>query len=464
MKAKEFFKSNAFKSLAVLLVIVIIAGALLAVFNDLLYVSDTEKENRIYSKIYGETVETENVPFDAEQGEFADGKVEKAVKVKKDGNYLVKATGNNAFGGGTVTVWVVIEMKEGKLDGVGKVVFDSTTVSKYYETSSDFFKKFNNSDEQVKEGEYFGVSDGIVNPSTGATASARAINNAVNTAIDFVKSVVLGESVGGETYRYEKYINMDKSVITPVVSENKVDYELVVKANGDAVEFKINVTVTDNVITAYKVVKNGSTYGYEDSMPQDFIAEENNYFVGKTLQDVEALLSDDGSLSEAGNTLHTGATFSTQSCIWAAAFATANYWDFLYPIEYGDYMDTVDYTVSGNEVAYVLKTVVNGDAVEFEINVTVTEGVITAYKVVKNGSTYGYEDSMPQDFIAEENNYFVGKTLQEIKALLTDDGALNSAGNALHTGATYSTQSCIWAAVYALANYDAILIRGGEQA
>ena len=42
MTAKEFFKSTAFKSLAVLIVIVLVAGALLAIFNDLLYVSDEE--------------------------------------------------------------------------------------------------------------------------------------------------------------------------------------------------------------------------------------------------------------------------------------------------------------------------------------------------------------------------------------------------------------------------------------
>ena len=39
MTVKEFFKSNAFKSLAVLIAIVLVAGALLAIFNDILYIS-----------------------------------------------------------------------------------------------------------------------------------------------------------------------------------------------------------------------------------------------------------------------------------------------------------------------------------------------------------------------------------------------------------------------------------------
>ena len=40
MTVKQFFKSAAFKSLTVLLAIVIVAGALLAIFNDLLKVTD----------------------------------------------------------------------------------------------------------------------------------------------------------------------------------------------------------------------------------------------------------------------------------------------------------------------------------------------------------------------------------------------------------------------------------------
>ena len=187
MKAKEFFKSNAFKSLAVLLVIVIIAGALLAVFNDLLYVSDTEKENRIYSKIYGETVETENVPFDAEQGEFADGKVEKAVKVKKDGNYLVKSTGKGGFSGGTVTCWVVIEVKGGAISGVGKVIIDSNVGQSYINYINDkFLTAFTTNYE---DGAYFTPAEGFIK--TGATMSATAICNAVNGAVDYLKALTL---------------------------------------------------------------------------------------------------------------------------------------------------------------------------------------------------------------------------------------------------------------------------------
>ena len=57
MTVKQFFKSAAFKSLTVLLAIVIVAGALLAIFNDLLKVTDEEKFKRSLQKIYGGNAE-----------------------------------------------------------------------------------------------------------------------------------------------------------------------------------------------------------------------------------------------------------------------------------------------------------------------------------------------------------------------------------------------------------------------
>ena len=61
MTVKAFFKSNAFKSLAVLIAIVLVAGALLAICNDLLYISDEERLARSLSKIYGKEVTAEEV-------------------------------------------------------------------------------------------------------------------------------------------------------------------------------------------------------------------------------------------------------------------------------------------------------------------------------------------------------------------------------------------------------------------
>ena len=75
MTTKEFFKSNAFKSLAVLIAIVLVAGALLAVFNDLLYISEEERLNRTLSSIYGKEVTAETVELTDEEKQTAYGTV-----------------------------------------------------------------------------------------------------------------------------------------------------------------------------------------------------------------------------------------------------------------------------------------------------------------------------------------------------------------------------------------------------
>ena len=61
MTVKQFFRSNAFKSLAVLIAIVLVAGVLLAICNDIFFVSDEERFARSIAKIYGAEVETQEL-------------------------------------------------------------------------------------------------------------------------------------------------------------------------------------------------------------------------------------------------------------------------------------------------------------------------------------------------------------------------------------------------------------------
>jgi len=53
MKANKIFGSLWFKCIAVLLVISCVAGGLLAILNDVLYVSAEERSARAIKKIYG---------------------------------------------------------------------------------------------------------------------------------------------------------------------------------------------------------------------------------------------------------------------------------------------------------------------------------------------------------------------------------------------------------------------------
>ena len=52
----KFFKSTWFKCIAVLLSRAVVLGGLLAILNDLLYVSPEERTGRAFEKIYGRTL------------------------------------------------------------------------------------------------------------------------------------------------------------------------------------------------------------------------------------------------------------------------------------------------------------------------------------------------------------------------------------------------------------------------
>ena len=101
MTAKQFFKSNAFKSLAVLIAIVLAAGVLLAICNDIFHVSDEERFARSIAKIYGTQVTTEEVELTEEEKSYNTGRVDAVYLVADDGNYLFKTTGFGGYSGGS---------------------------------------------------------------------------------------------------------------------------------------------------------------------------------------------------------------------------------------------------------------------------------------------------------------------------------------------------------------------------
>lgn len=478
---KAFLKSNAFRCLAVLLSIVIVSGGLLAIFNDLLYVyvdPNQELSDQITAS-FGKAYEhSDNLVTDANKT-YANGSVKEGYSVNTESGtqYLVKAVGNDAFGGGTVTVWVAVECANNAVSGVGLVSFYETDVSKYYKTDDAFFANFNNHDSEVVAGQLFGTDSGIVNMTTGATASSLAINNAVNTAVAFVKNHLGGGTVTPpeptETYVYESYINLDKTTITPNFITKEVSFAIVTKGSGEAGAFSVNVVVQEGVITSYEITKNGST-SYEETYFGDFMdakIRDGSYFIGKTADDLKALLTEKGKLSssvlgEAG--LSTGATRSTEICFRAAVFAAANADKFLTP-EYDAYVTSYEATQAegGTAVTFTLTMKKNSEAGAFDIVVTVDNGAITAYEITKNGST-SYEDINFGDYMDSkilDGSYFVGKTADDLKDLLNEKGKTTASTlteQNLSTGATRSTEICIRAALFATANYSSFLVTGGE--
>ena len=110
-------KTTAVKSIVVLVLIAVVLGGLLAILNDVLYVSDTERTMRVIKNFYDgqeKQYEVVDIPEDVRTNDF--GTVD-TVYLIEDGNYLIKTTGNEGFHGGTVTMWFLAEIDGGEFIG-----------------------------------------------------------------------------------------------------------------------------------------------------------------------------------------------------------------------------------------------------------------------------------------------------------------------------------------------------------
>lgn len=182
----KFFKSVWFKCIFVLLAIALVSGGLLAVFNDVLYITPKERTGRAIKKIYGEKKEY-SIVFDKDNGddvtEYDFGAIEKYYTVGED--KLFKATGYNGYKNGTVTLWIKVTAKDGK-NVIDKVILESyekqTLMSKLGNDYYDGFLK------DVTDSYFTVDANGgdYSNPVSGATKSATAGINAVNCVIKFL--------------------------------------------------------------------------------------------------------------------------------------------------------------------------------------------------------------------------------------------------------------------------------------
>ena len=402
--------------------------------------------------------------------EYTGGNINSAYYIEDDGNYLVNATGTGGFSGGTVTCWVVINMNDGTVSGVGKVVIDSNSGQSYISrvNKDSVLSQF---EGEFEEGEEASAWTG-----TGATMSLTAITGAVNTALSFAREELASNTnpdpLAG--YEYTDYIN---GYLTTVTTDgSNVNYRVVTSAFAPAQSFTIDITVgTGGVISDYEIITNGSTADrYIEAMPEN--VKDGSLYIGKDADAILSILSDNGISSDGvfedgtdGN-LHTGATYSNSLCTYAALFAAANY-DYALEnavqYEYTQYINLEDttYRVSGNTVTFTITT--NGPTWSpFTIEVTVADGVITGFEIITNGSSV-YEGKDYSEDMAEEvlnGSLFIGKNEEQLRALINADGDEFEYGNlddSLHTRATQSNFACAYSALFATANYNTVLDNAG---
>lgn len=136
-------------------------------------------------------------------------------------------------------------------------------------------------------------------------------------------------------------------------------------------------------------------------------------------------------------------------------------------LEYIDKSAT-SYSVNGNEVTYEISTLANSPASAFKIQIKVKDiselssikGVITSYVIKTYGSVAG------KGLTAEEYNEkvytdYVGKTAADFMSIIGEDGSDKTNENYpqfdIQTGATRSNYLCLYAGLFATANYEKCL-------
>lgn len=199
MTVKQFFKSTAFKCILVLTCIALVAGGLLAILNDVLYISPEERTQRAIKKIYGKEVGFSELVVNGDNGQFAQfatnqyGNIDSAFKLE-DGNYLIKSTGTEGYKGGSVTTWIVAKFQDAQFKGLEKVIvesYDKQTLMSNFKGS--FYEVYVNNNDHILSGGMFGNVSGdtvIGNLTSGATFSSNAVNRSVNCALVYIRNVL----------------------------------------------------------------------------------------------------------------------------------------------------------------------------------------------------------------------------------------------------------------------------------
>lgn len=118
------------------------------------------------------------------------------------------------------------------------------------------------------------------------------------------------------------------------------------------------------------------------------------------------------------------------------------------------------HTVDGSDVTYTVVTKPNAPAGAFTITITVGEGgKISRYVIDKDGSTTDYQQKVFTEYVGKDEEYFKG-IIGENGEINTND---NYGGADIETGATRSNYLCLYAGLFATANYEAALSDGGAK-
>ncbi len=184
---------QAVKAVAVLVVICLVCCLLLALCNDLFYISDEDKFNRALAKVYPGTFTVDSAFSKTPDSKFAQnatyGSILNVYK-STEGDYILQSKGVGGYNG-TITIYVAVKAADATIVGWSILESDGETL-------------LGNFTANIQKSWYVGTRvDGDLSLGSnfiqGTTMSSTAINNAINMAAYYcMNALKLGSNPEGE--------------------------------------------------------------------------------------------------------------------------------------------------------------------------------------------------------------------------------------------------------------------------
>ncbi len=183
------------KAVIVLVTIALCSALLLGVLNDVLYVSDDDKDNMKLKKVYASDVTKRVTDVTAEFGDSAENDAYGSVTGVywcEDGTVIIKAKGKGGYSSGWVETYVAVgtdglirkvvvasNKNQSFISSVKQSWLDEKFIGK--DTANEFVLSGSSSSETGRE---------YISPASGASKSSNATVNSVSMAAYFYRTVI----------------------------------------------------------------------------------------------------------------------------------------------------------------------------------------------------------------------------------------------------------------------------------
>lgn len=190
MTVKSFFKGKAFKSIIVLMCVLLVSGILLSICWGFLEVTDEERFTRKINTMYsGEMVTPSEEDLSGKNTSVSGATIQNVWYITEKSDYIVQAASRGY--GGDIICWVAVTVDEAQnVTGIRKVIKYAVKDSAELigNIGDEVYEKFATDYVDGKIFDYGtkGESEFI---ETGASHTMSAICNCVNGSVEFVKTL-----------------------------------------------------------------------------------------------------------------------------------------------------------------------------------------------------------------------------------------------------------------------------------